>query len=869
MPAVFPNPMPLFFGGTAVLEGRICDAETGERIPNARVFLTPAGVTDGRTGSGGLQPYREVYKTDLDGVFRINGLVDQRYSIDVEAPGYLNYLGLAKEAFSELFCAKQMDDFAPDWRVDALWDTRWTESHPAWHVLLTAFPQPCAGQGLNLEICLRRGRVLHGCVRSDGGKPIPGASVKITRQGIQGYHLAGNYWGERHFRPNRPTETDSGGAFRLTIHPRMGLAVRITAPGYIPAVREVDAVTLEGKLDVVLEPGTTLSGRILTELGQPPDREVHVSLFGLRVGSPILNGSTDVDGTFSFDGVPPAPVVMVAHNQHLGAAVKELASLTKSVEVRLIRPRLLKGRVIGHDSSPRPGAFIYQQIVIGTCAGEVRVVPPFFRHSGETVQQVPSGGLMVGIPLLATGSTYSHAGGSFAMQTILDQSGRVRVSASVERKSVSEADYAGSVEIKDDLVIRLPSRNKVGRGSQSPTILGVSVPTTSTMQRWKQHLNDAPKEDRRRLVTEIREAACRLSGGHPPSGESDRPDLVPILVAALQNNDPEVRSQAACALAYMNHSEAFAPLLEALWHADPTVRYCSVMGIEWIGRRANFQERAIAALRKKFDLPDDDFRVTLHVASSLVALKALEDPSIFLRALREDNANDALAAQALAALDRRDAIELMIERMRGSDLNHHLRLALQKLTGHDAGMEYADWRDWFKHNRGHFPSQLAIEPAPANAEGSYRRGLKQLELGHLERALEDFTHAIELDPTHAKALIQRARLRNRHKHDHRGAMRDYERALELRSNDLEAWKGLGWVRFLIGDFNGAITAASRAIEITPQDPDSWMARAKYNHRNNDRTQAIADAQMAIALGGDSWEDRATAERLLRHLQSDS
>lgn len=67
MPATFPDPLPLFLGGSGALEGYVQDAETGKPIGGAQLFITPAGIRDESSGTGGFQPYRPLYLTDPDG----------------------------------------------------------------------------------------------------------------------------------------------------------------------------------------------------------------------------------------------------------------------------------------------------------------------------------------------------------------------------------------------------------------------------------------------------------------------------------------------------------------------------------------------------------------------------------------------------------------------------------------------------------------------------------------------------------------------------------------------------------------------------------------------------------------------------------
>lgn len=844
-----------------MLEGSVLDAETGEGIEGARVFLTLAGVTEGRIGTGGLQPLRETYRTESDGGFRVEPLVDGRYQIDAEAPGYLSFLAIAGEAMEELVPWRIEEDgeLTSPPNLSAHWDSGWSESTPGWHILNTVYPRLQGGQTEALVLRLRRGRIVRGSVRDGEDGPIAGAVVEVVRQIVKGYHLAHESSGERSYRANRPTLTDAEGRFEVAVHPATHVSLKVHAPGFLPEVREIDLLRFEGVLDVTLAPGLRLAGRVLTEEGEEPRREVHLTVLGLRAGSPILRSSTGENGAFVVEGAPHPPLLIIAGDPYIGAVAKELQDFKEPVTLRLRRERPLKGRVVDAAGHPVAGAFVHQSFVILTQAGPV--------HSGpvgghDAVQADPSGGLSIVASLHMAGAAHADPQGAFEIKTLLDQNGRVYVGALAESGGALRGrGFRGWVDLQDFQTLVL-GRGEGDRGSPPPE--QAAAPRKTPLESWKDHLKTGSKESRRQLLTELREAACRTAGGHPPTGESDRPDLVPLFVEALRDGDSEVRSQAICALAYMNHAEASGALLESLQHPDGTVRYYGVMGLGWLGRRPAFRERAIEALRGAVGRKEESFDVVLHAASTLVELGALKDPDVFLRALREEDGNDALAACALGLLGRRDCVEILIERLRGNAYGFHVAEALKTLTGHHAGQEYKAWRAWFEAHRDSLPAQLPVEAVPADAQGFVRRGSRRYEQGKLEDALEDFERANALDPSLPIPWIWRGTIRQRWK-DYEGALKAFAKAVELAPRDPAGPSAQASARLAMGDPAGAVADASRAIELSPQDARLWLNRGYYRTKKGDSAGAVSDFVTALQLGGADWDGRATCNHLLETL----
>jgi tetratricopeptide (TPR) repeat protein len=88
--------------------------------------------------------------------------------------------------------------------------------------------------------------------------------------------------------------------------------------------------------------------------------------------------------------------------------------------------------------------------------------------------------------------------------------------------------------------------------------------------------------------------------------------------------------------------------------------------------------------------------------------------------------------------------------------------------------------------------RLALEEAPGDPWLHYAAGVAWSRMGELERSIESFTRAVELDPAHVKALQWRGELHH-DRGEERAAVDDLTRALEAvdRADEvaLRAWGG--------------------------------------------------------------------------------
>jgi tetratricopeptide (TPR) repeat protein len=137
----------------------------------------------------------------------------------------------------------------------------------------------------------------------------------------------------------------------------------------------------------------------------------------------------------------------------------------------------------------------------------------------------------------------------------------------------------------------------------------------------------------------------------------------------------------------------------------------------------------------------------------------------------------------------------------------------------------------------------AIQLNPNDARASVARGGAYAVKGQYDRAIEDFDHAIRLSPFYARAFVGRG-IAYAAKNQYDRAIEDYDRAIRLNPNDARAFVFRGVA------YSGKGVTACR--------PASWppcaLAIAQYDRAIEDFNQAIRlfnpnDAMATVAYNG--------------------
>lgn len=134
---------------------------------------------------------------------------------------------------------------------------------------------------------------------------------------------------------------------------------------------------------------------------------------------------------------------------------------------------------------------------------------------------------------------------------------------------------------------------------------------------------------------------------------------------------------------------------------------------------------------------------------------------------------------------------------------------------------------------------------------------------NIEEILEDYNKAIELDPNSIDALLGRGDVKMS-QNDNIGAIEDLNRVIELNPNDLNAYSYRGIAKENLGDYTGAMIDFDKAIEICP-GAYQYLNRGKLKFLTKDIISALSDFEKSIEKYPNdpkSYESRAKCYRKL-------
>lgn len=139
---------------------------------------------------------------------------------------------------------------------------------------------------------------------------------------------------------------------------------------------------------------------------------------------------------------------------------------------------------------------------------------------------------------------------------------------------------------------------------------------------------------------------------------------------------------------------------------------------------------------------------------------------------------------------------------------------------------------------------LAVAQGPAdehllNAQAAYTAGNWSAA-----QALAD--SAIAAEPTLAKAWKLRGDCKQK-RNEHKASLEDYSQAIKLDKSDARAYVSRSAARITTGNLNGALTDLDKALELTPEDADIIYNRACAKYMGGDNNGALRDAQRALKL----------------------
>jgi lipoprotein NlpI len=138
----------------------------------------------------------------------------------------------------------------------------------------------------------------------------------------------------------------------------------------------------------------------------------------------------------------------------------------------------------------------------------------------------------------------------------------------------------------------------------------------------------------------------------------------------------------------------------------------------------------------------------------------------------------------------------------------------------------------------------------ALAQRHWERGIQYGKLGHYDKAVSDYTSAINIDPQLISAYIDRAvgyaRLEK-----YNEAYADLNTVLQMQPNNMRAYVTRGTLSFLVGKYQDAAADFKRYLQLNPKDTYRmlWLFLSeKYHNR-----EAVSDVpQFSAKVNLDEW-----------------
>ncbi len=198
-------------------------------------------------------------------------------------------------------------------------------------------------------IVLGRAETLAGRVLDPDGRPVSDA-VLVALEGLTELSPAEL---DRVEMPGAPrARTDGEGRYAFTDLGRGEYVLRASHPKYLSTSRRIEVLAGSNLVDVVLEPGLRLAGRVVTETGEPL-LGAFVLLRPARQGE-LRETTTGSEGNFEFAGLGAGSYLVTARKEGFaegGPREVDLGDPPASVvEIRLGPGGSIAGRVLGLDA---------------------------------------------------------------------------------------------------------------------------------------------------------------------------------------------------------------------------------------------------------------------------------------------------------------------------------------------------------------------------------------------------------------------------------------------------------------------------------------------------------------------------------------
>jgi tetratricopeptide (TPR) repeat protein len=145
------------------------------------------------------------------------------------------------------------------------------------------------------------------------------------------------------------------------------------------------------------------------------------------------------------------------------------------------------------------------------------------------------------------------------------------------------------------------------------------------------------------------------------------------------------------------------------------------------------------------------------------------------------------------------------------------------------------------------PIDQAIESDSSMLAPYLERAYQRMEGGYLKGALDDYNHALEIETRDPEIWFSRGIVRERLK-DYTGAFADYTQAIERKEGFVKAWINRANVLLKLERFKDAVDDYTAALVYVPEAGAAYYNRAIARERLKQLAESCADLTKAESLG---------------------
>ena len=152
----------------------------------------------------------------------------------------------------------------------------------------------------------------------------------------------------------------------------------------------------------------------------------------------------------------------------------------------------------------------------------------------------------------------------------------------------------------------------------------------------------------------------------------------------------------------------------------------------------------------------------------------------------------------------------------------------------------------------------AIQLDPTNEKAHRDRAASFRALGKYQKAIDDFSTSITLGFPSAEVYLQRGHL-NQYLFNSQKAIGDYSKAIELDPMFLDAYYSRGALLTKLGEHPKALEDLCKVIEVDPDSAEAYSTRAELYRKTGDTQAAIEDFSKAISESRIDFQEKMNME----------